>query len=238
MLVVDAYTLQPIDLLNLVQQEVGNSSTPWIARMLCGSGTVRETSPPVSTPSPSARRLLARGIGYSPASAPRPYGRCACACSSLLTLPYSTMPRTSAIHHRVLGVARFEQFDDARQTACDVALFRRGDRDAREHIARISVAAGSPMASPPAGSRASPPRSRLTGLALGPWTTTAGCRSRRAGSAAPVGDDTADRAGRLRRRRFSDRCAVDQVLVTDGAVDLRQDRAGMRDPTRSGAGRA
>jgi len=52
-LVVDRHALQPVDLLDLIDQELGSASMPWMRRISCGSGLPSIRYSPLRITSPS-----------------------------------------------------------------------------------------------------------------------------------------------------------------------------------------
>src|SRR5262249_14873512 len=132
---------------------------------------------------------------------------------------------------RVLWLARLEQLRDPRQTAGDVARLGAFSRDARKDVARLDLGADVDREDRidrehVAGVAAARQLQHLAVLALDhDRRAQIGPATRRA----PVDDDALGDTGGL-VERFRDRLPLDQVLEPDGALDLRQHRTGVGIP--------
>ena len=131
----------------------------------------------------------------------------------------------------ILRTARFEQFRDARQTAGDVAGLGRIHRDTRHRVARLHRAARLDRDDRVDRQRVArvAAAGELADLAVRALDHNRRLQRGRALVHAPVGDHALGDAGRF-VGRLAHGLAFQQVLEADDAVDFRQDRAGIGVP--------
>ena len=140
-LVVDVDALEPVDLLDLVDEITRAApSRPRPNRMSCGLLGPSISGSPARTRSPSwTFTCTPRGSEYSLGLPPASSGTMRIFRCPLTTPPCRTETVDLRDDGRLARLARLEELDDARQTARDVLRLGRLARNLREHLPRETV---------------------------------------------------------------------------------------------------